>query len=255
MKPKPALLMAASIILFCFAAWLILSPKKELIYRGKPLSEWLLESQGSTAFENGFNDLLQDKHVEIVPHLIQELNRKGGFLMNPYMWLRAKAPMPLANRMPVWADPAPVRARAAYWLGTLGPQAHDALPSIIKMALHDTVSANREAAITALVQLGIQSTESFNALISALSADPIAQVRRRAAGALEIWKPNQPEVIPALIRALSDSDEIVRAVSAATLGSFGPRARLAIPKLEDISTSNDSAADYARTALAHIKSE
>ena len=239
-------------VLSLFAAWLILRPPPETIYRGKPLSAWLVESRSANAFANGFYDLLQEKDVEIVPLLIRELNKKDGLARKPYLWLRFRCPSALSSRMPDWPDPAPVRFSAAYWLGNLGPKAQAALPSLCETVIHDPVWNNRDAAITALTRIGVQSKQAVAVLVSVLATDPSRNVRCRAAGALEIWMPDSAEVVAVMARGLADSDPMVRQICAATLGSYGSRSRLAVGKLQEIAASDDPAADYAKAALARI---
>jgi hypothetical protein len=232
--------------------WLILRPPPETIYRGKPLSTWLIESHAANAYANGFYDLLQEKGAEMVPLLIRELNRKDSFARKPYLWVRGRCPTALSSRMPDWPDPAPVRYSAAYWLGNLGPNAKAAVPALCDAVIHDPVPNNRDVAITALTRIGLQSNQAVTALVTALSSDRNKSVRCRAAGALEIWMPDSPEVVAALARGLTDSDAMVRQICAAALGSYGPRSRMAIGRLEQMAGGDDPAADYAKAALERI---
>jgi HEAT repeat protein len=251
-RKRGLVLFVLLIVTSLFVGWLILRPPPETIYRGSPLSVWLTYSRAGDAYVNGFKDLLEERHAEIVPLLIKELNTKEGPMRRPYLWLRAKCPIAISKRMPEWPDPAPVRQSAAYWLGTLGPEAQPALPALCDAVSHDPVPMNRDVAITVLTHIGIQTTQAIACLVVALATDPDKGVRCRAAGALEIWMPDSPEVIAALERGLSDSNVMVRQICAATLGSYGPRSRLAVGKLEEIAAGDDPAADYAKSALKRI---
>jgi HEAT repeat protein len=58
--------------------------------------------------------------------------------------------------------------------------------------------------------------------------------------------------VPALMQALRDDDLWVRRFAASALGSIGPAARLAIPRLRDLAESGDPAQIEAAMALRAI---
>jgi MinD-like ATPase involved in chromosome partitioning or flagellar assembly len=88
-----------------------------------------------------------------------------------------------------------------------------------------TSSASRDRAYAAEVlgEIGPVTPEVVPALITALS-DADAEVRSKAASALREIGPVTPEVVPALITALSDADAEVRSKAASALGNIEPAA-------------------------------
>jgi HEAT repeat protein len=236
-------------VILALLLWRILLPP-DPIFRDKPLSQWLKLVSDPNAFQSGFSELINDRQAEVVPLLLHSLQSKDNFLRPPYNWVRASAPRFIASRMREWVEPALVHAGAANWLGAIGPAARVAVPALSHAAEHERSEKVREAAIYALVRIGIISAAG-PVLVRALS-DSSSRVRSAAAGGLEIAMPDNPEVIPALIHGLGDSDAVVREVCAATLGKYGPRALPAARSLQKLARSYDEAADYAAQALKRI---
>jgi hypothetical protein len=104
----------------------------------------------------------------------------------------------------------------------------------------------RQGAATALGQIG--DPEAVPHLITALS-DSDDSVRQGAATAL--GRIGDPEAVPHLITALSDSDDSVRQGAATALGRIGDPE--AVPHLiTALSDSNDSVRQGAATALGQL---
>lgn len=99
-----------------------------------------------------------------------------------------------------------VRDSAAEALGEIGPEAKDAIPTIIDL-LQDGRVYVRESAANALGEIGPYANEAVPALITALG-DEDSWVRVYAAEAL--GKIGVKEAVPALIKALEDEDKYVR---------------------------------------------
>jgi HEAT repeat protein len=133
----------------------------------------------------------------------------------------------------------------------MGPSAAASKGALRRAAAEDRKAEVREAAIHALVRIGVESKET-EVLLDALK-DPAPAVRSAAAGGLEIWSPDEAGVVPSLINGLGDSNAVVREVCAATLGKYGNKARNAVQPLKKLAASDDPAADYATQALKHIQ--
>ena len=89
---------------------------------------------------------------------------------------------------------------------------------------------DRRRAVEALGEIGPVSPEVVPALLNALG-DTAEDVRAATAKALGSIGPVSPEVVPALLNALGDAAEDVRAATAKALGEIGPAVTEAVPKL------------------------
>ena len=157
--------------------------------------------------------------------------------------------------MPVWVEPRLVRAGGCYWLAQLGPRAAACAERLRKLGNDDLHPEVRQSALWALGRVDAPTKESLSALIRGLATDPDAAVRRIAAGGLEIWKADDPRVIPSLIQALSDSDPSVQQISAAALGRYGRRALPAMEPLKKLAAAGAIASDYAARAMDEINQD
>ncbi len=145
------------------------------------------------------------------------------------------------------ADPS-VRQAAAWGLASAGPLA---APKATLLALklgHDEQPGVRMACARALGAIG--SRLGVKALLEAL-ADPSESVRAAAAQALFHIGP-APEDVPALTAALASPDRYIAAFAAWSLGNIGaPAAESAVPQLAQALARDDTNAVVAG-ALARI---
>jgi HEAT repeat protein len=107
--------------------------------------------------------------------------------------------------------------------------------------LQSSSSSVRQAAASALGAIGPKAEVSVSDLLSRLRHDSpnVAAASAWALGyiytdAARNPKPIDPEVIPALIQALDNSDHEVRRYAAYAIGLIGPRALSATPKLTQL---------------------
>jgi HEAT repeat protein len=83
---------------------------------------------------------------------------------------------------------------------------------------------------------------------------PDAKLRKQAVEALGNVGSADPEVVPALVRAVKDKDARVRAAAVLALLKIGPDAQDAIPALQAAQKDkNARVRDYATKALARIQ--
>jgi len=108
------------------------------------------------------------------------------------------------------------REEAVKLLGKVGPDAIEAVPTLIEAIKEDALCWE---AINALGNIGGKA--AMNALCDALLNDSDMGVRFRAASSL--GKIQDKEAVPALIKALSDRDEYVRESAAYALGKIGDK--------------------------------
>lgn len=115
---------------------------------------------------------------------------------------------------------------------------HDAEPSrppleeLIR-SLDDPSAPNRFSAAQALGERGQESSPAVGLLLQKALNDPDAGVRIEAAMALYKIDRRVDKILPFLVHALQDPDEVRRWVAADCLGEIGPAAREAIPHLRE----------------------
>jgi HEAT repeat protein len=187
-------------------------------------------------------------------------NRKGKILLSdlshylrqvdigstPQFYARKASGDPLISFSPATATPLArlwrlvemlkdadefVRQRAADALGSIGPNAAEAVPALAG-ALEDPDAVVRSSAAAALGSIGPNAAGAVPALADALK-DRNEEVRQRAADALGSIGPNAAGAVPALADALKDRNEEVRQRAAGALGSIGPNAAEAVMALTD----------------------
>jgi len=125
-----------------------------------------------------------------------------------------------------------VRSRAMHAILQVGPQPASEVAGLVD-ALHNDVEVVRFHAAIALGDLGFAAQPSVPALIHTALWDQEPAVRVEAAMALwKIDRNNGPLVIPALIKALADDNELICWIAADDLGQIGAEARQAVPALQ-----------------------
>jgi HEAT repeat protein len=147
-----------------------------------------------------------------------------------------------------------VRVMAARQLGTLGPQAGDAVPPLVEL-LHDPSPAVRFEACQALGGLGTTARGAMPGLRATLAGDADPNVRSGAARALATMGRYAADNVPALVAALEDSSGTVRCSVAQALGWMGRAAAAAAPALEEARTKDDEGWRCIDGALRDIRGQ
>ena len=151
------------------------------------------------------------------------------------------------------ADDTAARMKAANTLGFMRESAADAVPALVD-ALEDSYEPVRRNAIYALGAIGKPAVEPLiDALASekeAFDMEPILHICDAAHGLAAI----SASAAPALIKALQDARENVRASAAYTLGEMGPLAAEAVDGLiASLTDTSEEVRRHATSALGMIK--
>src|SRR5262249_4923728 len=139
------------------------------------------------------------------PRLLRDLR---GFSQRTKTFLRIESQLELPWVAAVERDLQLCAAFAA-----LGPSARPALPALTNLLLRPETAF---VSASALARIG---PEAFAPLARALDS-PHAEVRAAAAGALGIMPDDQVGILPALRKALDDSDRFVRINAVGSLGQI-----------------------------------
>lgn len=155
------------------------------------------------------------------------------------------------------ASPAvELRAAAAAVFEQVGPPAAGVAPALLNLFEHDPDAGVRAHAGLALMRIVPLDPAVVEASARVLGRDADAGVRQAAAAALVQAGAAAEPALPALQRALSDGDAIVRVFAAAGVGQFG-QTGAAIPVLlaglghEDPAVRVEAAGQLAAVAPAH----
>ena len=150
------------------------------------------------------------------------------------------------------ADPS-ARMQAANDLGFMRERAADAVPALVD-ALADAYEPVRGNAIYALGAIGPAAAkplaDALHSEAEAFEREPILHICDPAHGLAAIGAP----AVPALIAALEDARENVRAAAVYALGEMGPRAASAVDALiQVLADDSEDVRRHATSALGMIK--
>lgn len=124
------------------------------------------------------------------------------------------------------------RAKAATYLGVLGPKAGEAAPALGK-ALNDGNRAVRQEAVIALGQIGPPARAALPQLKAALRLDDDS-VRLQVVQALWNVGAEVQLTVPILVGVLENTNNPNRAKAAMILAEMGPAGRAAAPALSNV---------------------
>jgi len=242
------LIVTMLIAILGIAAWFVLRPDSEPIYKGKPLTYWLDErAEGSDAAvdqigTNAIPTLLRllNTHDSKLKLKLIQLAQKQHFInitLRPadFRRLEAKDALtrlgPLAqsampdllkiyreHRPGLYDDPRGI----GEIFGSMGPAAADAVPTLA----HDTTDPDLQIRYVALNILGGIQTRPDVAVptLAACLRDPSENVRVLALLNLTAYRTNAQSAVPEVIKALADPSFDVKCAAAAALRCIDPEA-------------------------------
>jgi len=119
-------------------------------------------------------------------------------------------------------DPDPsTRIIAADWLGTIGPKATAAVPSLLVLATQDSVQHANTTAAAALRHIDLAAARHVMAHYIPLLSRGDIQSRRTAGAIIGELGPVAKPAVPSLITLMHEPDELVRRNALAALGNIG----------------------------------
>jgi HEAT repeat protein len=217
---------------------------KAVVRQQPPLADWLEALSHDSPFEHGQDpaiwdqvaprlalvpvliSLLKDPNRDVRVRVVTALGTLGGQAHRVLPVLRAALQETAAKD-----NDETVRAQAAHALLEIGPEPNSEVAGLID-SLQNELEILRFHAAIALGDLGRHADPAIPILIHTALWDKDPAVRVEAAVAL--WKIDRrgPLVIPALIKALADDNELICWIAADCLGQIGPEARQAVPALQ-----------------------
>jgi HEAT repeat protein len=218
----------------------------ELVFRGRPLGDWVARLDSTDAAERAAAAaaLLEAGKGAgaVLPALVRAMQaaaweaRAAAAATLGEVGTQVLAALPAyraALRAAVLTDPdTGVRTCALEALGQVGPQPRSRVPELID-ALGDELAYVRLNAAYALGELGAEAKAAAGALVPLALRDDDFRVRLEAAVAL--WRIDRRAAValPVLTEALCHPDEVLRWLAADCLGDMGPHARPAVPALRE----------------------
>jgi HEAT repeat protein len=216
-------------------------------FQGRALSQWLSDienAKGDREAESGMNAVRQIG-TNAIPYLLSMMRAEDSKLKETAITLVARLhiyKIRIAN-----ASGKHVRA----WIGfqALGPQATSAIPELKALASNPEIVRFATRALVNINPTGVEAAtpglQSTNALIRRETAGTLGilglvRFRTNASPAqLGLLQTQADIVVPPLIRALNDSDELTRARAAISLGLLGQKPEIAVPALiKNLSVTN-----------------
>jgi HEAT repeat protein len=217
-------------------AWQVLRPQeREPVYQGKRLAFWLYAAySGHGRNGEGAEEAVRQAGTNAIPTLLRMLRAKDSAL-------RVKA-TELARRQHLidiefthaegWND------AAVMGFHLLGSKAQSAVPALIEIANQNISSPSRNDAICALGMVGPSAKDALPSLLQwTTNAD--WKARLYSIGSLYEIGAEPDRVMPVLMSALHDPNQMVQSKAVWALGEYGPKAKIAVPALvESWNSSN-----------------
>ncbi len=132
---------------------------------------------------------------------------------------------------------AGLRSAAAHALGAIGPSAVDAGPDLFELITNDPDKAVRASAVWAISKIGMTYAKCVPALLTALS-DQSNSIKADAEQAL--GQIDKAMLIPALLVVMTDKDATLAKYAAVLLAEMGGEAESAVPTLCTIVSVGDT---------------
>jgi HEAT repeat protein len=229
--------------------WTLQQPP-EPAYHGRPLVYWLEHFFPPSAYISGGTS--SPEAVEAIcqigtngiPTLLRLAAAHDSTLTLKLVALAAKQHLIRVPFTSAWEK----NRLATLGFSALGAAASNAVPALIRILDAKSSPWSQEAAAYALGSIGPAARQAVPSLCSAL-ASPLGQVRMAFVMALGRIHAEPGRAIPALTKSLTDSDQSVRQYATEALGRFGADAQPAVPALIALCDQHTAESLHAATAL------
>ena len=231
--------------------WQALLPS-EPRYQGKPLSLWLGGRDPFSMTEEqrlGLDEALAHMGTNAIPTLLRMLKARDSKTLLKLVGLAQKQHLISARYVPAEIR----RAQAVYGLNWM--QTRMIVPAVVQIYEDCTSPPSQIAAARVLADLGPNAEEALPSLLRGLTStnEWVLGNTIYAIGLINLVRPHPRECVPALVRLLNNPSHVVRARAANALGHFGPAAKEAVPGLKQLKTDVDKEVrDYSEYALRSI---
>jgi HEAT repeat protein len=220
--------------------------RRDPVYRGEPLSQWLEEYDPRILIENKeeVDDAIRHIGTNAIPTLLEMLRSKDNAAIAALIKRAERADL-------IWLSLAEeTDVEAARGFEVLGASAKDAVPDLIEI-YEERISPDSQMATA--YALGCIGPAAKNAIPQLLEAATNANKGLRPCAIRSLGQiHSEPELsVPAVMRALDDTDQQTRYEAAKALGAFGTNATAAIPALVRAFKSRDK--HIYRTAADALK--
>ena len=142
-----------------------------------------------------------------------------------------------------------LRTRAMAALMAMGTKAKDAAASIVSVFEREGKLCLCEQTVIALGRMGADA-DLVRPVLTALLTDQRVRIRRAAATGLGRLRPGDASILPSLLDALDDPDQIVRGFAARAVSVLGPAGAPAVSKLVRLVTDKVETGAIWTAALA-----
>jgi hypothetical protein len=249
-KKRRILLAAMLVILLVGFAWWLLRPR-EPSYQGKSLSAWLAHSTVYGLDSPDAIEAVRQIGTNAIPTLIRMLRANDSPLRTKSIELLDRQDL---VRVKI------IRARdenyqAFLGFDSLGLDGKIALPELIEIYDEGISTDSQSYAARSIGSIGPGAKSAIPSLLKGLKTtnDSVCWPTALALGSIHC----EPElVVPELVRLLQHSNPVVRSFDIIALGNFGTNARSAIPDLTLMLSDQDANIRVAATnSLKQIDSE
>ena len=211
-------------------AWQVTRPQeREPVYQGKRLTFWLYEAyEGNGRNGEGAEEGMRQAGTNAIPTLLRMLRAKDSASRVMVTGLARRQHLIEIDfaRAEGW------NTAALIGFHLLGSKAQSAVPALIEIANQNISPPSRNDAICALGMVGPSAKAALPSLLQwTTNAD--WKGRLYAIRSLYEIGAEPDRVMPVLISALHDPNQMVQSQAVLTLGEWGPNARIAVPALVD----------------------